>query len=409
MSTSLLYHAWGLRGYDYCSTDYIEGRIIINICHKPGSLSCSVCGSNSVHCRGKTVRDFHTTHIGKKQVYLRLPVQRIECHCCGAVRQTKLGFAEARFSYTRAFERYALDLLQCATVKDVALHLGVGWDTIKNIQKRCLRRRYGKPRLKGLRQIAIDELSIGKGHRYITVVLDLISGAVVFVGDGKGADALMPFWRRLRRSGAKVNAVAIDMGPAYIAAVEKNLPNASIVFDRFHIMKLYNDKLSDLRRELHREATSKLKMRALKGTRWLLLKNSETLNEERQGRKLSEHERLERALKLNEPLACAYYLKEDLRRFWEQDSKREARAFLQDWIERARASGIRILQSFAKTMTLRKKGMLSWYDYPISTGPLEGTNTKIRVMQRKSYGLRDYDFMKLKIYSLHETKYALVG
>lgn len=87
------------------------------------------------------------------------------------------------------------------TILDVARHLGVSWDVIKDIQKRDLSQRYAKPKLKDLHQIAIDEIAIAKGHRYVTVVLDLQSGAVVFVGDGKGADALKPFWRRLRVQG----------------------------------------------------------------------------------------------------------------------------------------------------------------------------------------------------------------
>ena len=135
------------------------------------------------------------------------------------------------------------------------MHLGVGWDMIKDIQKRDLSRRFAKPKLKHLRHIAIDEIAVAKGHRYLTVVLDLESGAVVFVGDGKGADALKPFWKRLRPSGAKIEAVAMDMSAAYRAAVSTHLPKAMIVFDHFHVIKLFNEKLSDLRRALYREAT----------------------------------------------------------------------------------------------------------------------------------------------------------
>jgi transposase len=105
----------------------------------------------------------------------------------------------------------------------------------------------------------------------------LITGAVVFVGDGRGADALAPFWRRLRSSKAKIEAVAIDMSPAYISAIEKNLPQATIVFDHFHVIKMFNDKLADLRRKIQSEAEDAHK-RVLKGTRWLLLKNPENLN-----------------------------------------------------------------------------------------------------------------------------------
>lgn len=91
--------------------------------------------------------------------------------------------------------------------------------------------------LKKLVLIAIDEISIGRGHRYLTVVLDLKTGAVVFVGDGKGADALKPFWKRWKMSRAKNDAVAMDMSPSDISAVTKNLPEAAIVFDHFHVIK----------------------------------------------------------------------------------------------------------------------------------------------------------------------------
>src|SRR5690606_19333342 len=121
--------------------------------------------------------------------------------------------------------------------------------------------------LKHLMQIAIDEISIGKGHRYVTVVLDLESGAIVHVGDGKGGDALTAFWRRLQASRASIEAVATDLSPAYVAAVRQHLPEAALVFDRFHLVKLLNEELSELRRELYREATDKLHQQVLKGTR----------------------------------------------------------------------------------------------------------------------------------------------
>ena len=208
--------------------------------------------------------------------------------------------------------------------------------------------------------IAIDEIAVAKGHRYLTVVMDLESGAVVFVGDGKGADALKPFWKRLRPSGAKIEAVAMDMSAAYRAAVSTHLPKAKIVFDHFHVVKLFNEKLSDLRRALYREATEVQHKEVLKGTRWLLLKNAENLDEEK-----DEKERLKEALKLNEPLAMAYYMKEDLRRFWEQPGKRFATTFLDGWIRRAEASGIKILQQMAKTLAAHRSGLLAYYDVMI--------------------------------------------
>jgi transposase len=404
MSTSLLYHAFGIRGYHYTRTDYQDGQTIFTIHQEPETCRCPACGSPKVQSRGHVERRFRTVPIGRRATFVVLPVPRVECLACGLVRQVKVPFADPRRSYTSAFERYALELSRRMTIRDVAKHLGVGWDLIKDIQKRDLSRRYAKPKLKHLRRIAIDEIAIAKGHRYLTVVLDLDSGAVVFVGDGKGADALKPFWKRLRPSRAQIEAVAMDMSAAYRGAVSTNLPKAKIVFDRFHVMKLFNEKLSDLRRALHREATDVLQKKVLKGTRWLLLKASEDLDEEK-----DEETKLEEALALNKSLAVAYYLKEDLRQFWEQPGKKFGTLFLDGWIKRAEASGIKMLQQMAKTLAAHRSGLLAYYDVMITSGPMEGTNNKIKTMKRQAYGFRDKEFFKLKILAIHETTYELVG
>jgi transposase len=111
--------------------------------------------------------------------------------------------------------------------------------------------------VKPLRQLAIDEIAIGVGHRYLPLVLDLETGAVVHAGRAKGGAALEAFWKPLRHSGAQVRAVAAAMSAAYIDAVRRRLPKATLVFHRFHVMRLFNDKLSELRRQLYRQATAR--------------------------------------------------------------------------------------------------------------------------------------------------------
>lgn len=404
MSTSLLYHAFGIRGYDYVKTDYREGGVVFTIQRRPHTNRCPLCGSRRVASRGCQERTFRAVPIGGKPVSVVLPIPRVECSACQVIRQAPLDFADPRRSYTRAFERYALELSRMMTIQDVARHLQVSWDVIKDIQKRDLQRRYRNPKLNKLKQIAIDEIAVGRGHRYLTVVLNLETGAVVFVGEGKGADALEPFWKRLKAARARVEAVATDMSPAYIQAVRDNLGDAVHVFDHFHVVKLFNEKLSDFRRELYREATEKMDKEVLKGTRWLLLKNPENLDP-----KKKERERLEEALRMNQPLATVYYMKEDLRQIWLQPDKETARRVLEDWIRRAEASCVKVLQRFAGTLAMHRTGILAYYDCRISTGPLEGTNNKIKTMQRQAYGYRDKEFFRLKIYAIHEAKCALVG
>src|SRR3982750_2401117 len=165
MSTSLLYHAFGIRGYQYTRTDYQDGQVIFTIQQEPKTYRCSACGARQVQPRGHVTRRFRSLPIGSRATAVVLPIPRVECRACGLVRQVEVPFADPRRSYTKSFERYALELSRRMTIRDVALHLNVSWDVIKALQKRDLLRRYAKPKLKHLRHIAIDEIAVRKGHR----------------------------------------------------------------------------------------------------------------------------------------------------------------------------------------------------------------------------------------------------
>jgi len=251
MSTSLLYHSYGIQHQEYLKTEYSEGSIIFHIRTKPSDLRCSHCNSYNVRPRGVIYRKFKVPPIGNKQVFLKAKIQRLECRDCQLIRQEKINYADYKKTYTKSFQRYVIDLTKYMTILDVSRKLGVCWDMVKGIQKEYLQKHYGKPDLKHITQLAIDEIAVEKGHKYMTVVMDLGSGAVLFVGDGKDSKSLEPFWKRLKRAGTKIEAVSIDMSPAYIESVVTNLAASKIVFDHFHIIKLYNDKLSELRRDLY--------------------------------------------------------------------------------------------------------------------------------------------------------------
>ncbi len=407
MSTSLLYHAFGIRrGYKYTRTLYEAGNIIFVIEPKEHSLQCTFCDSTQIIKKGRTWRMIRTVPIGKTPVFIKVAIQRVQCLCCKKIRQVKLPFVRQYRRCSRALERLVLTLSSYMTIQDIAAYFKIGWDLVKDIQKQHFKTKFDKPKLHKLKQIAIDEISISKKkqQRYLTIVYDLLSGLVVFVGDGKGADALDPFWRRVKRAKAEIQAVAIDMSPAYIRSIHENLPKATLVFDHFHIVKLFNEKLSDLRRKLYHQLNEKEDKKLLKGTRWLLLKNPDNLNADR-----DEPKRLKEALELNEPLAAAYYLKEELRQLWSFATKQEAEVFFDGWLKRAWSTGIKPIITVANTLASRRSGVLSWYDCQISTGPLEGINNKIKTMKRQAYGFRDLEFLKLKIKAIHLSRYALIG
>ncbi|NCA77762.1 MAG: ISL3 family transposase [Alphaproteobacteria bacterium] len=260
-----------------------------------------------------------------------------------------------------------IDLLAFMTVQDVSELFKISWGTVKSIDKEYLQKHYSKPVLKNVEFIAIDEFAFQKGHKYQTVVYDLKAGRVIYVGQGRAEESLDKFWKRLCHSGAKIQAVAMDMWLPYFNAVINNIPEAKIVFDRFHIFKLMNETMDEIRRALYHEETFLNKRSVIKGIRWLLLKSNKNLNDEKNERK-----QLEQALQINQPLAEAYYLKEELGLLWSKNTRDEAEEFLTSWATRAWATTIQPLRQFVKTLLGHRTGILNWFDFRISTGPLEG-------------------------------------
>jgi transposase len=192
------------------------------------------------------------------------------------------------------------------SLKAVAAFTRLGWDTVKNIVKSDLAKRYEKVSLKGVSSIAIDELYLGKKDKYITLVIDLKTGRVLWIAPGRGGDALLGFWEQLGKQGqAGITSVACDMSAAYWSAVFDHLPHALQVFDRFHIVKLANEAVDQVRRGIQ-NTLNLIGRKALKGKRFVILRAKENLKPEGKAE-------LEEALKWNEPLSKAYYLKEDLR------------------------------------------------------------------------------------------------
>lgn len=287
------------------------------------------------------------------------------------------------------------------TLSDTAELTLLSWDTVKSIVKERLAHDYSRPALKGVRYLGIDEVHLGRKKRFYTIVIDLEDGRILWASPGRGKAALVGFWRRLRLSKAKIKAVATDMSAAYWSAVLENLPKAALVFDKFHIVKLMNERLDDLRREMVREAEGPLKKK-IKGTRFLLLRNPENLKEE-------QIPKLDEALQLNEPLLLGWYLKEELRELWTQPSRAAMERFLRDWCQKAVQTGIRQLGKMAKTLLKHASGILSYATHPITSGRLEGINNKIKTLTKKSYGFKDEEFFLLRLLSLHHSRIKLVG
>ena len=404
MSTSLLYHGWGLKDYRYIKTEYTRRTVHFHVERKPKSRSCSACGSTDVILKGRRQRAFRATPIGTRRVLIVVHLHRHQCRSCGRVRLEPLSLADPKKTFTRHLGRHVLELCRKATISDVAELTGLPWDTICEILRKDLEARKKRIDWHNLKYIAIDEVSVGKGqNNYLTVVLNLETGRAVHVVQTRRKAALASFFKRLRRSGTRLLAVAMDMHePFRLAIIEYYKWPVAIVFDHFHVIKLFNEVLDDIRRDEVRRVEDKEGKKLIKGSRYLLLWASENLKAD--GKK-----KLDALLAVNETLNTAYVLKEALRACWYTNNRAAAEAALNDWVAQARSSDIARLEKFANTLVKHWEGILAFFDHPISTGKLEAFNNKIGVLKRKAYGYRNKNLLMLRILFLHECKRQLTG
>ena len=404
MSTSLLYHAFSVRSYTHLRTEYRDGAVYEHLQKKRYARRCADCGYQGVSLQGCSRATVRTLPIGRHPVFLVLHLHRLLCHRCGKLRLEPREIAPPRKSYSFALARLVLELCSQMSLSAVAQHLRIDWHLCKTILLEDLRHKVQRRRLRRVRRIAIDELFVKKPYQFLTIVVDLDSGQVLHVGRGKDGATLAAFFKRLRAAKAQLVAIAVDMSAAFLAAIQQHGPkDVLIIHDRFHITKLMNQVLDKVRRSEQNRLESEGK-KVLKGGRYLLLHNAETVQQDPDRRS-----RLEQLLAANDTLHRVYLLKEELRLLWQQPSQLHAAYFLTQWLQSARQLGLRPLTTLCNTLEKAKERILSWYLCPISTGPLEGVNNKIRVLNRRAYGHRDLEFLSLRILFIHETEFQVTG
>jgi transposase len=396
MSTSLLYHSQGVAGFQHVRYAYEGANIIRRIVRI--RFRCDTCGSGDVTATRLRTRRIQAGLNGRKKFYLEADVHSVYCLKCkirGIERFNFLSHPKARI--TSSLERTVIELRAHMSISAIAGYYGLDWRVVKDSEKRYLAKKYKRIRLKDVRVIGIDELFVTrrKGvEKYITVVRDLGSGAVLFVGRGKGADTLEDFGRRLKRSKCEIVGIAMDMSKAYVSWVEKTLPEAEIVFDHFHVVKMMNDKLDGIRRRVARNIDEEQR-KLLKNQRFLFLRNVEDL--EPDARLL-----LDNLRKVFKELGDASMMKEALRSIYcMAKNDFQAEAAFKNWCSMARETGTDELVSMADTVEKHMKGITAfWRTGGLSNASMEGFNNKIRWLMRQAYGYRDDEYFHLKIFDL---------
>ena len=269
---------------------------------------CHACGSQAGRIQQREVRAVRDLNFGSARVVLRCTYRKVWCQQCSQVAVEDLDLFDPYQRVTRRLARAVHELCKVMTVSDVARHYGLDWKTVKNIDKAFLEDQYGQTDYEGLRLLAVDEIAIKKGHQYMTVVIDYVTGRVVWMGRDRKKETLDAFFAGMsEQQKARVEAVAMDMWRPYITSVSRAVPHAKIVFDLYHVVASFNKVIDAVRLREYRTASKEHKD-VYKGAKFLLLK--------RRIRRKEHREHLASLLRLNETLLKMVVLRDLLPRVW---------------------------------------------------------------------------------------------
>jgi len=358
---------------------------------------CYVCKRSSVIIHKWVQRSIRDLNFGPAYVSIECRYRQIYCLICGRFLLEDLEFFEPSRRVTKRFACYIHDLCKLLTVQDVAKHCNLDWKTVKDIDKTFLEKEYGQTDYGDLTILAVDEISIRRGHTYMTVVLDYLTGRVVWMGKGRKAATFMQFFEGMTDDQIeKLEAIAMDMWDPYIKAVETKAPHVKIVFDLFHMVKEFNKIIDRVRIDEYTKASESDKS-VIKGSKYLLLKNAENIKDD------GEKEHLDRLLALNKTISKVMILKDNLKLIWACESREEAKQQINAWCLLAESVHHPSVNKFVNRIRRYEYGILNHCDYPIHTSIIEGVNNKIKVIKRKSYGFHDAIYFSLKIIQAFST------
>jgi transposase len=309
------------------------------------------------------------------------------------VKQERFDWLSDNPFYTRRFAFYVGRRCRESSIKDIARDLHLDWKTVKSLEKQYMREQLRRVGLPAPKVIGIDEISIRKGHTYRIVVSDLLRQRPIwFGGEDRSEASLDLFFEELGdKKAKKIQLAVMDMWKAFRNSTEKHVPQAAILYDKFHVMRHLNEALDSIRKQEYARLADKDRQ-YVKGQKYTLLSRWKNLSVEGK-------DALKTLFKANKRLNKAYLLKESFSQLWEYKREGWARRFFENWRSSLKWQRLKPFEDFAKMIESHWDGIASYIhsDDDVSLGFVEGLNNKIRVIQRRAYGLTDQEYLRLKV------------
>lgn len=356
---------------------------------------CGTCGQSSTAFYDQRPRQVRDLSCGDKRVYLAFAVRRVSCPWCGAVKTEGLDWLADNPFYTKRFAFFVGRRCRDSTVKAVAEELFLHWHTVKELDKQYMAEQLRRAGCPTPTVIGIDELSIGPGHTYRIIVSDLIRGRPIWFGGIDRSEAsLDAFFAWLGpRKASKIRLAVMDMWKAFRASTlkEGNAPQALILYDKFHVVRHLQKALDKVRKREYTRLSGGGR-RFIKGQRFALLSRWRNLT-------LQGKRSLRLLFQANKRLYTAYLLKESFEQLWDYEVAGWMQRFFENWRESLRWQRLKPYEKFAEMVDAHWDGIVSYCpeDNKVALGFVEGLNNKVRTLQRRAYGYRDEEYLRLKI------------
>ncbi len=378
------------KGFWVRSVRLEAGGIHVGVVSRRRVPRCGGCGRIARRVYDRKRRVWRHLSVLAMRVFLEATLRRVRCQRCG-VRSEEIAWARTGSLFTRAFEDQVAGLTRVTDKTTVKRLFRISWVTVGRIAGRVVRENLDPERLLRLSFIGIDEFSYQRRHKYVTIVMNHESSEPVWIGEGRSIATLEKFFDQLGPEGClRLQLVTLDMSNAYIEVVKRRCPNAKIIFDRFHVERLLHDALDQVRRQEVAQLPQ-AERPDLKNTRFLLLKAPWNLRPD-------ERERLSHLEKANRRLFRAYLLKEDFLAAYSYAHPGWARLRLLRWIRWGKRSRLRPFRRVASTVQLYLDGILNFFRYRLTNGPLEGMNNKIRLISHRAYGFKSAQTLAAMIF-----------
>ena len=320
-------------------------------------------------------------------------MRRVLCRSCGKVKREWLEFLADNPFYTKRFAYFVGRRCRQSSIQDVARELNLDWHTVKELDKQYMRAQLERAGTPAPKIIGIDEVSIRKRHTYRIVVSDLVRArAIWFGGQDRSEASMAEFYRWLGQKKTRAMRLAVmDMWKPFRNATASAAPQGAILFDKFHVLRHLGEALDQVRKSEYARLQGKDR-RFIKGQKYTLLSNRDNLT-------LEGRQALKTLLAANKRLNTAYLLKESFGQLWNYEREAWARRFLDNWKGALKWQRLKPYERFAQMIERHWDGIAAYCkpENKVSLGFVEGLNNKIRVIQRRAYGLRDEEYLRLKI------------